>query len=743
MLFPTPRPVRSWFILLLLWLPLAPAFSQSKQLTVEDAFLNRDLQPQNLKQLSWIPGSKDELSYVFPAFKTKRSAGTEDKPTDHYPESLKSLSTTVSGKEPKLLATPVSLTEALRAAGATEEFKTFPMMQWRDANTLLVTSKNQVYAYDVKASKASRQFGYDAAAENAELDPTKTRIAYTKEQNLFISAAGRENEAVTNETNAAIVNGQAAHRSEFGITKGTFWSSSGSKLAFSRMDQTMVSDYPLVDVSTTPASLKNIKYPMAGDKSHQVSVGVYDLNTRKTVFLQTGEPREQYLTNLAWSPDEKAIYLAVLNREQNAMKLNQYDAATGAFVKTLFEETDAKYVEPQHALKFVPGHTDQFVWQSQRDGYNHLYLYNTSGKLLRQLTKGNWLVTEVLDFANKGRDIVYIGTADSPLERHVYTVSLSGGEPRKVSQGTGTHAATLSPSGAFILDNFSSSVTPRTIRTVGVADGKSKRLLLNAANPLTGYQLGETKLFPIKSADGSTDLYCRLITPPNFDASKKYPTVVYLYGGPHVQLVTESWLGGSNLWMQQMAQKGYVVFTIDSRGSGNRGRAFEQATFRQLGTAEMADQLEGVKYLKTLPYVDQARMGIHGWSFGGFMTTTLMTRAPGTFKVGIAGGPVIDWRKYEVMYTERYMDTPQENPEGYKQASLLNYVPKLQGKLLLIHGTVDDVVVWQHSLDYLKKAVDEGVLLDYFVYPGHPHNVMGKDRVHLYKKVTQYFDDNL
>jgi len=721
---PLLRPAPSWLLLFLLWLPLAPAAAQTKQLSVEDAFLNRDLQPQNLKQLSWIPGSKDEFSYV--------------RTTDGKDELVRGSAT---GKDLNSVVSQLALSEVLKKAGA--DVKSFSMVQWRDGSTLLVTSKNQVYAYDVKTGKYGRFFNYDAEADNVEMDPTKTRVAYTKDQNLFISAAGHENEAVTTEANPAIVNGQAAHRSEFGITKGTFWSPSGSKLAYYRMDQTMVTDYPLVDVSTTPASLKNIKYPMAGDKSHQVTVGVYDLNTRKTVFLQTGEPKEQYLTNLAWSPDEKSIYLAVLNRGQNAMKLNQYDASTGAFVKTLFEETDAKYVEPQHAMLFVPGHADQFIWQSQRDGYNHLYLYNTSGQLLRQLTKGNWLVTDVLGFSNNNREVVYAGTADSPLERHTYAVSLSGGAPRKVSQGTGTHNTTLSPSGTYLLDNFSSSVTPRTIRTIGVADGKPKRLLLTADNPLTAYKLGETKLFPIKAADGSTDLYCRLITPPGFDASKKYPVVVYLYGGPHVQLVTESWLGGSNLWMQMMAQKGYVVFTMDSRGSGNRGRAFEQATFRNLGTAEMADQLEGVKYLKSLPYVDQSRMGIHGWSFGGFMTTTMMTRAPGTFKVGIAGGPVIDWRMYEVMYTERYMDTPQENPEGYKQANLLGYVPKLQGKLLLIHGTVDDVVVWQHSLDYLKTAVDNGVQLDYFVYPGHPHNVGGKDRAHLYRKVTQYFDENL
>ncbi|MBO0360009.1 S9 family peptidase [Hymenobacter sp. BT186] len=716
-------------LLLLVLLALAaqlPARAQQKLLTMEDAFLNRSLQPENIRQLTWIPASQDEYSFL-------RTSGGQDE----------LMRASLAGNL-RAVVTLNELSQALQAAGAPAvKASAFPAVTWISPSIFVVTRASKLYRVDASSKQASLLFGYDQAAENVELDPTKTRVAYTKAQNLYVSGAGRENEAVTTETNPAIVNGQAAHRSEFGITKGTFWSPTGRRLAYYRMDQTMVTDYPLVDIAATPAQARPIKYPMAGDKSHEVTVGVYDLETRKTVFLQTGEPKEQYLTNISWSPDEKSIYVAVLNRGQNHLKLNQYDAGTGAFVKTLFEEKDEKtFVEPLHPLTFVPSQPTQFIWHSQRDGYDHLYLYNTSGKLLRQLTKGPWQVTDLLGFTNKNQEVVFQSTAASPLERQVYAVKLSGGKLRQLSQEKGTHTVTLSPSGNHLFDTFSSTTTPRTVGIIGV-DGKLKQQLLNAENPLTGYTLGETKLVTIKAADGSTDLHGRLITPPNFDPARKYPTVVYLYGGPHAQMVTNSWLGGGNLWMQLMAQKGYVVFTVDSRGSGNRGSAFERATFRQLGTVEMADQLKGVDYLKSLPYVDQARMGIHGWSFGGFMTTTLMTRSPGTFKAGVGGGPVIDWRMYEIMYTERYMDTPQENPEGYEKANLLNYVDKLQGKLLLIHGTVDDVVVWQHSLDYLKTAVDKGVQLDYFVYPGHPHNVGGKDRVHLYNKITQYFDEKL
>ncbi|WP_205499696.1 S9 family peptidase [Rufibacter psychrotolerans] len=709
--------------LLLLWLLFLASFSvtaQQKTLTVEDAFQNPALTPANLRQLTWVPGT-NEYSYV----------------SDRYDQLLRG---GLKGN-PQVILTATDLSAALEKAGASK-VSTVNGLQWLNGQEVLLNQKGTVYRYNVRNKTGQAFYKLDAAAENVDFAPNKQRAAYTKAQNLFISQPGKENVPITQETNPEIVNGQAAHRSEFGIRKGTFWSPSGNSLAFYRMDQTMVTDYPLVSIDQMPAKLNNIKYPMAGAKSHHVTVGVYNVASGKTVFLKTGEPAEQYLTNLTWSPDEKHIYLAVVNRAQNHMWLNQYDAATGAFVKTLFEEQNEKWVEPEHPLYFVPGRTDQFVWISERDGFNHLYLYNTNGQLIRQLTKGEWVVTDLVGFDKNGRETYYTSTAESPLERHLYAVELSTGRTGRLTQGSGVHNISFGPTSQYFIDNYSSPVTPRTIRILDTDAGKVAKTLLVAQNPLQDYKLGETTIFPIKAEDG-TDLFCRMITPPNFDEKKKYPVVVYVYGGPHAQMITNSWLGGSNLWMQMMAQKGYIVFTLDNRGSADRGRAFEQAIFRQVGTPEVSDQLKGVEYLKGLPYVDASRLGVHGWSYGGFMTTSLMLKHPDVFKVGIAGGPVIDWRLYEIMYTERYMDTPQENPEGFQKANLLNYVKNLKGKLLMIHGTVDDVVLWQHSQAFLKKAVDEGVLLDYFVYPGHPHNVMGKDRVHLYKKVTQYFDEHL
>ncbi|ALJ01449.1 prolyl tripeptidyl peptidase [Rufibacter tibetensis] len=694
--------------------------AQEKLLTMEDAFLNPSLSPANLRQLTWVPGTND-YSYVSNTNDQLLRGSVKD--------------------APRAVVTLIDLSAALEKAGGNKATGVNGL-EWLNSSELLVNQRGSLYRYNVQNKAAQPFYKLDAAAENVDFAPNKQRVAYTKAQNLFISQPGAENKQITQETNPAIVNGQAAHRSEFGITKGTFWSPSGNSLAYSRMDQSMVTDYPLVDVSTVPATLNNIKYPMAGGKSHHVTIGVYNVASGKTIFLKTGEPAEQYLTNLTWSPDERSIYLAVVNRAQNHMWLNQYDAATGAFVKTLFEEKNNKWIEPERGLYFVPGKPDQFVWFSERDGFDHLYLYNTNGQLIRQLTKGEWIVKNLVGFDKNGREAYFTSTAESPLERHLYAVELSTGRIGRLTQGSGVHNISFSPTGQYFIDNYSSPATPRTIRILDTDAGKVARTLLTAPNPLQDYKLGETTLFPIKAEDG-TDLFCRMITPPNFDEKKKYSVVVYVYGGPHAQMITNSWLGGSNLWMQLMAQKGYIVFTLDNRGSADRGRAFEQAIFRQAGVAEVSDQMKGVEHLKSLPYVDVNRLGVHGWSYGGFMTTSLMLKEPGVFKVGVAGGPVIDWRLYEVMYTERYMDTPQENPQGYEQANLLNHVKNLKGKLLMIHGTVDDVVVWQHSQAFLKKAVDEGVLLDYFVYPGHPHNVGGKDRVHLYKKVTEYLDEHL
>lgn len=588
---------------------------------------------------------------------------------------------------------------------------------------------------------------------NYDFCPATNNLAFTEGNNVHILSPDGRNTIVTRETQDGIVCGQAVHQREFGITKGMFWSPKGSALAFYRMDERMVTAYPLVNIDTRCATPVPHKYPMAGMKSHEVTVGVYQVATGQTVWLETGLPKEKYLTNIAWSPDEKSIYIAELNREQNEMHLVRYSALTGKKEADLFTETDRCYVEPQHPVLFLPNDPDKFIWQSEADGYNHLYLYDTTGKELRKLTGGEWVVTKVLGFSKDGNKVIFEGTAPHPvspnmqgtgMQRYIWETDLRTGDIMNcLSWKVGVHRWLLSPSGEYAIDYVSSPSTPRDIDLIRVKDAKVISTLLSAPDPFKLYRMPRIKVGHILAADGKTRLNYRLTLPPDLDETKKYPTIVYVYGGPKVQLVTGDWQNGARGWDLYMAQRGYVMFTVDSRGSANRGHAFESVIHRNLGINEMADQVKGVEFLKSLSYVDADRIGVHGWSYGGFMTTNLMLTYPEIFKVGVAGGPVIDWSNYEIMYGERYMDRPQDNPEGYKNANLKLKAGNLKGHLLMIHGDIDPVVVWQHSLGFLKACVEADTYPDYFVYPRHEHNVTGKDRPHLHEKITRYFDDYL
>ena len=578
---------------------------------------------------------------------------------------------------------------------------------------------------------------------------TSRATAYVEGHQLYVVDSEGKKHQLSTDGSREIVYGQSVHRNEFGIEKGTFWSPDGQRLAFYRMDQSMVADYPQVDIFPREATYEPDKYPMAGMTSHQVTVGVYDLKTDKTVYLKTPLPLEGsgeacYFTNIAWSPDAKTIYMFELNRDQNDCRLVSYDATTGERIAELYRETSDKYVEPLHPIQFLPWDSNKFIMQSQRDGYNHLYLYNKDGKLLSQLTSGPWVVQKVLGFNAKQKSIIIEANKYHPLHRQLYSVNVSNGKMTQLTMSDGVHRGELSASGNYVIDRHSAPTEPRNISVVNVQGSRSKvQRLLTAADPWADYEQPIFESGSIKAADGVTDLYYRMVKPHSFDPQKKYPTVVYVYGGPHAHNVEASWHWYSRTWETYMAQKGYVLFILDNRGSENRGRDFEQATFRQLGQIEMQDQMKGVEYLRTLPYVDMNRLGVHGWSFGGFMTISLMLNYPDVFKVGVAGGPVIDWKWYEVMYGERYMDTPQQNPEGYAKTSLIDKACNLKGKLQIITGYNDNTVVPQHCLSFLDACIKAGTQPDFFAYPGEEHNMRGHASVHLHERITQYFEDYL
>lgn len=699
---------------------LGLGFAQDKLLTIEDAIIGqwRALYPTTFYNLQWKGNSSD---FTF-----------QDATKIYQQSATKSDST--------VLLTIDDLNTALNNADI-DSIKRIPYFDWETENELHFYSKNTWCLYSVSSKKITATIEVPKNAENKTLFIKDKKIAYTIDNNLYVATADNEQLTITDDPNKENVYGQSVSRNEFGINGGIFWSPNGKAIAFYRKDESNVKEYPLVDVTTREAEADPIKYPMAGMKSEHVSLGVFNFETKKTVYIEREDTvSEKYLTNISWSPDEKSIYIQVLNRAQDHMKLNKYNAENGEFIATLFEETNTKYVEPQHQLIFIDGKSDQFVYQTKNDGYNHAYLYRKNGDLIRQITKGEWEITNILSVDKN--TMYYISTQESPIERHLYKVDLKNGKTEKLTSVKGTHNVYLNKSAKYFIDKYSSTTIPNNIDVYSIK-GRKVREVLSATNPLKDYKMPKMEIGTIKAADNKTHLYYRLIKPVDFDPTKKYPVIIYVYGGPHAQLIQDRWLGSARMWQYFMAQKGYVMFTLDNRGSANRGLEFENVIHRNCGVNEMNDQMEGVKYLKNLEYVDENRIGVHGWSYGGFMTTSLMVTHPDVFKVGAAGGPVIDWKYYEVMYGERYMDTPEENPEGYKSTSLLPKAKDLEGKLMIIHGAIDPTVVWQNSQLFLLECIKHQIPIDYFVYPRSGHNMRGYTRVHLMQKVTDYFDDYL
>lgn len=622
-------------------------------------------------------------------------------------------------------------------------------------------SKQQRYAViDFQKGEIAWTQDFPLQAKAIDRSPATRNAAYIFDHNLFITDAQNKTVQVSKDGSNDLVYGDVVHRNEFGIQKGTFWSPDGKQLAFYRMDQSMVPDYPQVDISPRIAQTFSCKYPMAGEAIHQVTVGVFNPETQQTVWLQSKDPKDRYFTNITWSPDSRKIYIIELNRDQNHAQLVRYDAATGKREGVFYEERHNKYVEPQHGLTFLPWDSSKCIYQSQRDGYNHLYLFDLNSSLygdwsgqkgdaywreplkVTQLTSGKWVVNEILGFNEKEKSVLISSNEIHPLQSNIYKVKISNGKRTLLDDGTGVHWGLASADGTYIADKYSSPEVHRSLNLLDVVRKKSVNLL-TADNPWKEYNVPEITSGSIKAADGATDLYYRMVKPVNFDPQKKYPTIVYVYGGPHAHNVEYSWNYLARGWEIYMAQKGYLMFILDNRGSENRGLEFENVTYRQLGTEEMKDQMEGVKFLSSLPYVDTQRIGVHGWSFGGFMATNLMLTYPETFKVGVAGGPVIDWKYYEAMYGERYMDTPQDNPEGYDRNNLCKKAGNLKGKLQIIIGYNDPVCVPQHSLAFIRACINAGTQPDFFTYPGGEHNMFGADRIHLHERITQYFEDYL
>ena len=713
--------------LLLMAVAMIPAMAQ-KQFTLEDLNFGgknyRNMVPQNRSLVWW----GDQL--------VRMSSDT-------------CWTVNVTNGKEKVLFTRDKLNKRTGLTGESEKITSVSSFPVAGKPLVMAWSGKERMLVNFKTGKVEWRQAYDRDVQASEWNQESRATAFVKGDNLYVTDGTGNTRQVTSDGSRDMVFGQSVHRNEFGIEGGLFWNPQGTRLAYYRMDQSMVTDYPLITVPEIDDSTQVIatpapeKYPMAGQTSHLVWVGVLDVATGDTVYLKAGDPTDRYFSNISWSPDGNVVYMMEGNRDQNVVDLVAYDAVTGNRIKTLYHEEHPKYVEPQHPITFLPWDKEKFLLWSEKDGYNHLYVYNTDGKQVKQLTRGNWVVMDLLGFDTERQAVIISANAESPIQQNLYRVDVANGQMTRIDEGgRGWHSGRLSATGAWLVDYYQEPDVPRNIAIVSTRNNKQVRYF-TAPDPWQGYAVPEYRCGSIKAADGVTDLYYRMVMPVDFDPTKKYPTVVYVYGGPHAHNVDARWHWSSRSWETYMAQRGYLLFILDNRGSENRGRDFEQATFRQLGQVEMQDQMCGVDFLRTLNYVDTARLGVHGWSFGGFMTISLMTNYPDVFKVGVAGGPVIDWKWYEVMYGERYMDTPQANPEGYSKTSLIHKAKDLKGRLQIIIGLNDPTVVPQHAYSFLKACIAAGTQPDFYVYPGQGHNMMGHQSVHLHERITRYFDDYL
>ena len=708
--------MRRHLLLLLLVVCCAPLWAQNDTIDLK-AYFKGKYMADRVPGLSWRPGT-DSYAYI------------DD---DH---NIK-LVDAAKGKETLWLS-------ALALEG--QSVSNLRSFVWLDANTIYVPGHRVIISSEKGRTKGEvlREVDWD----NVIGQSLKNRLFVIKnDEGVFVQSAlnGYKPILLCPDTGRNIVFGESVHRSEWGIEEGQYLSPKGNYIAFYRMDESMVEDYPLVNTGTPIATVENIKYPMAGRTSHVVTLGIFDVaqsaqaGTPVCHYIKTREDDGEFLTNVTFSPDEKYIYITHLNREQNHSKLIRYDLRTGDRLKVLIEETDSRYVEPVDRMIFLKD--NRFLWFSEADGWRHLYLYEPDGKIVRKVVDGHFDVVDYCGVDAKEQYVYFtMAPPEKPVNQYVCKASLADGKITRLASADGTHHPVFNDKCTYFVDYFSNITTPRVISVVN-SQGKTTRTVLNSKNPYKDCAMGATRIFPIRNRVGDT-LWCRMITPPNMDPGRKYPCLIYVYGGPHSQLVTNTFLSGG-VFLEYMAQQGYVVFTLDNRGTQNRGAEFEKCIHRNLGVKEVEDQMCGVEYLKRQPFVDETRIGLDGWSYGGFMTLSLITQHPEAFRAASCGGPVVNWEWYEVMYGERYMDTPQENPDGYANANIIPKIKNVQCPLLVMHGCQDHTVVWQHTLELMRQAVTDGVEIEYFPYTAYDHNVIGPERVHLWNKLLRFHNQNL
>src|SRR5712664_2782062 len=708
-----------------------------KALTVERIYSQPSLSGRLTRGLAWTPDGK-LLSY----FETK-GAGKETK-TELWGMDAASGERRLLVEADKLDS--ILPTDTSRPTQATGLGRRPPSQyQWApDGAGILCQGPTALAWLDINSQAGRTLVSGKAAIADPKISPDGRFVSYVRDHNLWlVSIADGKERTLTQGGTEEIRRGELdwVYPEELEIKTAYWWAPDSSAIAYLEMDERKVSQYPMVDFSSPSGEAEMERYPTAGGANPIVRVFVVLLNGGEPRAMDTGAETDIYIPRVSWLTDSKHIAIQHFNREQNTLDLLIADAATDK-TRTALSEQDPNWVNVSDDLYFFKD-GKRFLWSSERTGYRHLYLYNLDGKLLAQLTKGEWEVTS-LNAVEESKGVVYFtATEKSLLERHLYRAGVDGSGFTRITKEEGTHDGVLAPNAATFYDTHSNTAAPPRQDLYRTDGSRIAVINENQVAELADYHLSPVEFLTVKSRDGVL-LNASIIKPPNFDAQKKYPVLVSTYGGPHAQVVRNLWGGSSFLWHELMAQKGYIVFLLDNRGSAGRGHVFETPLHLRLGAQELSDQRDGVQYLKSLPYVDAGRIGIWGWSYGGHMTLHAMFEAGDDFKAGFAGGPVTDWRYYDSIYTERYLGLPQKNEKGYRDSSPVKYAAQLKGKLLIAHGTGDDNVHFANTLTVINELIEAGKYVEVLAFPGRGHGVSDPPaRRVLMQRVTQFFLDNL
>jgi dipeptidyl-peptidase-4 len=613
--------------------------------------------------------------------------------------------------------------------------------QWSESGKeLLLSVKGDLFLFTLDSGKWDQLTATAEPEHDPKLSPDGTRVAFRRGHDLYsIDLASRQTARLTEDGNPTLLNGELdwVYPEELDLGTAYWWSPDSKHIAYLQLDIGREMIYPQVALTGLRGTLEPERYPQAGTANADVHIGVVAAAGGTTRWMDLGETRGYLIARVHWTPDSSKLAIERFTRVQNQLDLMLADASAGT-AKSILHESDPYWINHNDLFHFLSD--EQFIWGSERDGFQHLYLYGLDGKQHKRLTEGNWEVTSLAGVDEAHQTLYFVGSEASPLERQLYSIKLSGKDRRRLSQGAGTHSISMSPTTEYYLDTFSNiSQPPR--RTLHGSDGAEWSVYREADRRLTDeYNVLPTEIVTFKGSQG-TLFYARLIKPANFHAGEKYPAIVMVYGGPGAQSVRNSWSGAT--WDQALAQRGFVIWQMDNRGSKGRGHAFEAPIYHRMGKTELADQLEGIHYLTTQGFVDSARIGIYGWSYGGYMTLYSLLNAPDVFRAGIAGAPVTNWRNYDTIYTERYLGLPADNAEGYRDSSAAEYADKLKTKLLMVHNIEDDNVLFQNSMQMAEAFERSGKLFDMVVYPQKSHGVTGELREQLLEKTTEFFEKNL